>query len=311
MSGWSTSPSARSATLPDGRGAEPASGRFHRRRRARPARERPGASRLGLSGARLRRARLLMPRSCSPTSSAAAPRRGCSRAARGAGPRLFGLRVGAQHSCRCRPVLTSMSPTATAPTPAASIARSSESSPKPRRDLDAARARARPRLAKAGMLMSLESCWGQASYLATRLLARTAGWSSRPRSSRELDAVDARRGARGGGATMLAGPRARRHASAPSSRWRRERSRHARRRALGRLGPDRLRQRPEARALRPVTRRPARAAGDVGAGARRLGPRRDLRPRLGRGRRRALGPASAGAARSGSWRAAASASTPR
>ena len=45
----------------------------------------------------------------------------------------------------------------------------------------------------------------------------------------------------------------------------------------------------------PVTRRPARAAGDVGAGARRLGPRRDLRPRFGRGRRRALGPAPAGA----------------
>ena len=33
------------------------------------------------------------------------------------------------------------------------------------RDLERARA-----LAKAGMMMSLESCWGQASYLATRLL---------------------------------------------------------------------------------------------------------------------------------------------
>ena len=76
----------------------------------------------------------------------------------------------------------------------------------------------------------------------------------------------------------------------------RERPHDDRRRAVGRLGPDRLRQRPEARALRPLHGRPARAAGDVGAGARRLGPRRDLRPGLGRGRRRALGPASAGAA---------------
>ena len=52
-------------------------------------------------------------------------------------------------------------------------------------------------------------------------------------------------------------------------------------------------------ALRPGHRRPARAAGDVGAGARRLGAGRDLRSRLRRGRRRPLGPASRRAARVG------------
>ena len=42
----------------------------------------------------------------------------------------------------------------------------------------------------------------------------------------------------------------------------------------------------------PVTRRPARAAGDVGAGAATIGTPTRLRSRLRRGRRRPLGPAS-------------------
>jgi predicted Zn-dependent peptidase len=69
------------------------------------------------------------------------------------------------------------------------------------RDLQRARA-----LAKAGMMMSLESCWGQASYLATRLLRD--GRLIEPHEIVErldrvtLDEVcDA-------GARMLAGPRA-------------------------------------------------------------------------------------------------------
>ncbi|MES2136369.1 MAG: pitrilysin family protein [Pseudomonadota bacterium] len=69
------------------------------------------------------------------------------------------------------------------------------------RDLERARA-----LAKAGMMMSLESCWGQASYLATRLLRD--GRLVEPHEIVErLDAVslDAVRAV---GTLMLAGPRA-------------------------------------------------------------------------------------------------------
>ena len=70
----------------------------------------------------------------------------------------------------------------------------------------------------------------------------------------------------------------------------RRRPQDDRRRALGRLGPDRQRRRPEARALRPGHRRPARAAGDVGAGARRLG--RPTRPSFPAPTRRAAGAGS-------------------
>jgi predicted Zn-dependent peptidase len=69
------------------------------------------------------------------------------------------------------------------------------------RDLERARA-----MAKAGMMMSLESCWGQASYLATRLIRE--GHFVEPHVIVErLDAVtlDAVRAA---GQQMLAGPRA-------------------------------------------------------------------------------------------------------
>lgn len=69
------------------------------------------------------------------------------------------------------------------------------------RDLERARA-----LAKAGMMMSLESCWGQASYLAARLLRD--GRLVEPHEIVErLDAVslDAVREV---GSRMLAGPRA-------------------------------------------------------------------------------------------------------
>jgi predicted Zn-dependent peptidase len=69
------------------------------------------------------------------------------------------------------------------------------------RDLERARA-----MAKAGMMMSLESCWGQASYLATRLIRE--GHFVEPHVIVErLDAVtlDAVRTA---GQHMLSGPRA-------------------------------------------------------------------------------------------------------
>jgi predicted Zn-dependent peptidase len=69
------------------------------------------------------------------------------------------------------------------------------------RDLERARA-----LAKAGMMMSLESCWGQASYLATRLLRD--GRLSEPHEIVErLDRVTLDE-VRDIGARMLAGPRA-------------------------------------------------------------------------------------------------------
>ena len=86
----------------------------------------------------------------------------------------------------------------------------------------------------------------------------------------------------------------RRRASSPSPR---ERTHDDHCRALGRLGADRLRQRPEARALRAVSRSSARSRRRCGR--RRSDdwdPGRDLRARIGRGRRRALGPAPAGAA---------------
>ena len=68
-------------------------------------------------------------------------------------------------------------------------------------EVDRARA-----LAKAGMMMSLESCWGQASYLASRLL-REGRLTEPAEIVARLDAVtldDVRRA----GEAMLAGPRA-------------------------------------------------------------------------------------------------------
>ena len=169
-------------------------------------------------------------------------------------------------------------------------------SPRPsRRSSEREVERARAQI-EAGMLMSLESRWGQRRAYGAARSRCSAGRAAGRAARRSCDAVDARRGARGrrarcstGRARDRVGRRAARAGGVSDLD-------DARRRALGRLGPDRLRQRPEARALRPGHRRPARAAGDVGAGARRLGPRRDLRSRLGRGRRRALGPAPAGAA---------------
>jgi predicted Zn-dependent peptidase len=69
------------------------------------------------------------------------------------------------------------------------------------RDLERARA-----MAKAGMLMSLESCWGQASYLATRLLREGALIEPSEIVAR-LDAVTLDE-VRRVGARMLDGPRA-------------------------------------------------------------------------------------------------------
>ena len=69
------------------------------------------------------------------------------------------------------------------------------------REVERARA-----LAKAGMMMSLESCWGQASYVATRLLRE--GELAEPAAIvARLDAVTLDE-VREIGATMLAGPRA-------------------------------------------------------------------------------------------------------
>ena len=81
----------------------------------------------------------------------------------------------------------------------------------------------------------------------------------------------------------------------------------AHRRALGRLRADRLRPWPQARALWPLPLHPPRAAGAVGARARRLAGRRRVRPRRRRGWRRALalrrpGPARGLAARLGRGR---------
>jgi predicted Zn-dependent peptidase len=69
------------------------------------------------------------------------------------------------------------------------------------RDLERARA-----LAKAGMMMSLESCWGQASYLATRLL-RDSALIEPSEIVRRLDAVTLDE-VRHVGERMLSGPRA-------------------------------------------------------------------------------------------------------
>ncbi len=68
-------------------------------------------------------------------------------------------------------------------------------------ELDRARA-----LAKAGMMMSLESCWGQASYVATRLL-REGRLVEPAEIVAKLDAVTLEE-VRVAGAAMLAAPRA-------------------------------------------------------------------------------------------------------
>ena len=74
------------------------------------------------------------------------------------------------------------------------------------RDLSAAELSRARALAKAGMMMSLESCWGQASYVATRLL-REGRLVEPAEIVARLDAVtlDAVRAA---GTKILAGPRA-------------------------------------------------------------------------------------------------------
>jgi predicted Zn-dependent peptidase len=69
------------------------------------------------------------------------------------------------------------------------------------RELERARA-----MAKASMLMSLESCWGQASYLATRLL-REGQLAEPSEVISRIDAVSLDE-VRAAGAKMLAGPRA-------------------------------------------------------------------------------------------------------
>ena len=69
------------------------------------------------------------------------------------------------------------------------------------RELERARA-----LAKAGMMMSLESCWGQASYLATRLLRDRALIEPAEIVAR-LDAITLDE-VRAAGKAMLSGPRA-------------------------------------------------------------------------------------------------------
>jgi predicted Zn-dependent peptidase len=69
------------------------------------------------------------------------------------------------------------------------------------RDVERARA-----MAKAGMLMSLESCWGQASYLATRLL-RDGALIEPSEIVAQLDTVTLD-DVRAVGSRMLAGPRA-------------------------------------------------------------------------------------------------------
>ncbi len=121
---------------------------------------------------------------------------------------------------------------------------------------------------RAALLMSMESPWGQAHYVARQLVVH--GRLVEPAEVvaeleavtldqvREAGAQDARR----------ARARGRRSASRPSAR---REARHPRRRALGRLRAGRQRPRPQARALRPLPLHPARAAGDVGAGARRSG----------------------------------------
>jgi predicted Zn-dependent peptidase len=70
-------------------------------------------------------------------------------------------------------------------------------------DAELARARA---LAKAGMMMSLESCWGQASYVATRL-QRDGRLVEPAEIVAKLDAVTLDE-VRAAGASLLAGPRA-------------------------------------------------------------------------------------------------------
>lgn len=69
------------------------------------------------------------------------------------------------------------------------------------RELERARA-----MAKAGMMMSLESCWGQASYLATRLL-REGQLAEPSELIGRIDAVTLD-DVREAGSRMLAGPRA-------------------------------------------------------------------------------------------------------
>ena len=163
---------------------------------------------------------------------------------------------------------------------------------------------------EAGMLMALETPQGRADSMARSIEIFGRIMSARGNAGR------ASRGRCRGGARRRAGDARRpaRHRldrrQARAGGMSVDRSQDDRRRALGRLGPDRQRRRPEVGALRPVTVVRPEPQAMWAPALRRLVARRDLRARLGRGRRRALGPAPRCAARAGRWRAAMSASTP-
>ena len=109
-----------------------------------------------------------MPRNCSPTRSASAPRRGCSRSCARSRAWPIRSRAGASAYADCglfwAYVATDRDDAALVAGEIERVLADAAASLEPR-ELDRARAQT-----KAAMMMSLESCWGQASYLATRLL---------------------------------------------------------------------------------------------------------------------------------------------
>ena len=157
-------------------------------------------------------------------------------------------------------------------------------------------------------LMALETPQGRADQMARSI--EIHGRIDRRRDARRASRGGRWRPAQAAGAAMLDGPRAIASIGGKLAAARHDAVSDDRRRALGRLGADRQRRWPEVGTLRPVTvvRPEPQAMWAPALG--RLGPRRDLRPRLGRGRRRTLGPASPGPARAGSCRGTRSASTP-
>ena len=239
---------------------------------------------------------------CSCRRSAAERRRGCSRSFARSAASLIRSMPGARHS-RIPGWSASAAPPSAAARPNRCSWRVKCSRDAAEGLTDAELDRARAQI-EAGLLMALETPQGRADQMA-RSIEVFGRILSLDEMLEQIRAVDARRGARAAGAALLDGPRrrrlGRREARArgvselttiiaePWADWGLIDCGNGQK--LERYGPVTV-VRPEPQAMWA----PARE---------RLGPRRDLRARLGRRRRRALGPASPGAARNGSWRAAA------
>ena len=180
---------ARFGDLPAGRDrARPSRRRFTGGDAGRPAARRPGPSRPRLCRRRPSSIRIIMPRGCSPTSSAAACRRACSRrcARSGASPIRSMSTLQPYRDAGLFYVYAATAPARVGRGRAADRARCS---PRPPASVTPARARPGPGPGQGRPADVARKPLGPGRVMSPASSPCTAGWSSRPRWSRELEAV--------------------------------------------------------------------------------------------------------------------------